>query len=155
MTYREAVKIMRIVKKYWYPKLMCSEACKKFLQIMYIFEVEGRYVALKRPSTNLITNPKSPWPEEQGHSVCEIKLNDKWVYFDVAFNFATGNSVEEFSKDGHNLLVGHQLYTEKYVDPKYGDTRYEELMELYQNYSYGDFVFSDPIIINNEPNGQE
>lgn len=120
MTFEDSKKIMHVVAKYLYPKLMCNEACIKFLDVMKIFEIKGRLVGFERPSVNPL----------QGHFACEILLDDRWVLFDVAFDFANNKSAEDTAKMG---LEKHPLWTR-------ADNMYrEEVVELYNNRKYYDY----------------
>lgn len=113
MSYEEAEQIMHMVNKRWYPELMCSDVCVKFLQIMYIMGIKGRHLKLTRPSTEPL----------QGHSSAEIKLKGRWRLFDVAFDYCENKSAKKAE------LRGHPIYK----------THYEELIELYNNIEYASF----------------
>jgi hypothetical protein len=113
-----AKEIMGIVSEYWYPRVICSEACLKFIDAMKIFNVRGRMVALSRPSTHPLL----------GHSVCELYVDDKWVCFDVAFDFTNGCSVKELADDPRRLSR-HPIWF----------THNDELIELYKNYTNNDY----------------
>lgn len=117
MTHKEAKQIMNLVSKYFPSlKLACSLQCQKFIQIMKILGVKrGRLVGLARDSVK----------PRQGHSVCELMINDKWMCFDVAYNFSIEYSVEEL-RNNLELLKTHPM-----GNPP--NNRYEELLELYSN----------------------
>ena len=112
MEIKEAQKIMWRVYTEFYPLLMCSDVCKIFLMIMDSHGIEGRYVALTRPSKNPI----------QGHSTCEAKFDDKWLCFDVAFNYFCNEPASNMNIDGHPAVINKEYR--------------EEFEELYNNREY-------------------
>lgn len=118
MNLKEAKQIMSLVSDRWYPELMCSDACVKFMQIMHVLGHESRHLKLTRPSTKPL----------QGHSSCEVKLNGDWICFDVAFDFCSGYSAQQMA-DNTPYLKKHPIY----------DTHHDELIELYNNIEYAPF----------------
>lgn len=81
--------------------------------IMASHGIKGRHVALTRPSTDPL----------QGHSVCEIEIDGKWILFDVAFNWTPGVSAAEVDAREHPHVIKHPQYL-------------DEFKELYANREY-------------------
>ena len=119
MTEGEALKqakhFMHIVYCHWYPKFMCSIVAWMLIGMVKPLGIHGRFVALTRPSCDPL----------EGHSICELKFGNKWIAFDVSYDYCVDMSAKEMA-ESEKALTGHPIYKE----------RYDEFKELYQNREY-------------------
>lgn len=119
---KDLIRIMGILHRELYPQYMCSILSWILVYIAKILGYKSRCVGLTHPY-------RIP---TEGHSVCEIMIDGKWICFDPAYNTCFYKSASQFGND-----------CIKFYPPEVRELKAKEFLELFSNRIYYDDLNSN------------